>query len=169
RGVGESSLGLPEGTSLYAHWEAMEDAQHYDALLPDVLAAAQALHAAVGPAPRRVLLGYSLGAILAGMASAESGATHVVGISPPVAKVSLASFAGCALPKLFLGGDDDFAFDARRFLEMYRELPEPRAFRPLPGADHFFRQEEERVYGELAPFLLGRPGCYLSDSDGGLP
>jgi len=157
RGVGGSSLRLPAGASRYAHWEAMEATRRYDALLPDARAAGEALRDAAGTLPRRALLGYSLGAILAGMAAEGVGATHVIGISPPVAKVSLGAFQHCRLPKLFLGGDDDFAFDGERFQEEFARLPDPRAFRSLPGADHFFRQEEERVYRALAPFLLGAP------------
>lgn len=155
RGVGESTLALPEGTSRYAHWEAMESSRRYEQLLPDARAAFGALLAAVGPTPRRVAAGYSLGAILAGMVAVEAGATHVLAISPPVAKVSLEALRGCTLPKLFVGGDDDFAFDARRCQEELSALPEPRAFLALAGADHFFRQEEERLYRSVAPFLLG--------------
>lgn len=155
RGVGESSLRLPSGTSRFGHWEAMENERAYAMLLPDVHAAAAALAGAVPGAARRALVGYSLGAILAGMAAAATRATHVIGISPPVAKVGLEAYRSCALPKLFLGGDDDFAFDRSRFDEEFALLPEPRAFRALRGADHFFRQEEERVHRALAPFLLG--------------
>jgi alpha/beta superfamily hydrolase len=79
----------------------------------------------------------------------------VLGISPPVARVGLAALSGCALPKLFVGGDDDFAFDAQRLREELARLPGPREFLPIPGADHFFRQEEERLYRIVAPFLLG--------------
>jgi alpha/beta superfamily hydrolase len=155
RGVGESTLVLPAGTSRYAHWEAMESARSYEQLLPDALAACAALLGAVGRVRRRVAAGYSLGAILAGMVSVEAGATHVLCISPPVVKVGLAALSGCPLPKLFVGGDDDFAFDAARLRQELAALPGPREFVPIPGADHFFRKEEERLYRTVAPFLLG--------------
>ncbi|MBW2314454.1 MAG: alpha/beta fold hydrolase, partial [Deltaproteobacteria bacterium] len=145
RGVGESTLRLPEGTSSFAHWEAMEGERSYGQLLPDANAAWATLLDAVGPVPRRVLAGYSLGAILAGMLARECDATHVLGVSPPVAKVGLDAFRSCTRPKLFVGGDDDFAFDGERFQREFEQLPEPRRFISLPGADHFFRQEEDRL------------------------
>jgi alpha/beta superfamily hydrolase len=157
RGVGESTLELPEGTSLYAHWEAMEAEQRYDQLLPDGRAAWAALVDAVGDTPRRVLAGYSLGAILAGMLAPDCDATHLLGVSPPVAKVGLDAFRACARPKLFVGGDDDFAFDTARFHAEFERLPEPRRFVPLPGADHFYRQEEDRLWAAVADFVGREP------------
>jgi len=153
RGVGNSTLRLPEGRSLFAHWEAMQDERSYERLLPDARSAWYALLEAVGSTPRRVLAGYSLGAILAGMLAAECDATHVLAVSPPVAKVGLETFLGCTRPKLFVGGDDDFAFDPARFQAEFERLPEPRCFVSLPGADHFFRQEEDRLYQAVAAFL----------------
>jgi len=153
RGVGESSLRLPEGTSLFAHWEAMEEDQRYEQLLPDARAAWAALAEAAGATPRRVLAGYSLGAIVAGLLARECDATHVLGVSPPVAKVGLEAFRECRRPKLFVGGDDDFAFDAARFRAEFERLPAPRRFVSLPGADHFFRQEEDRLYEAVAAFV----------------
>jgi len=155
RGVGKSTLQLPEGTSRFAHWEAMEDERSYERLLPDVRSAWLALREAAGPTPRRVLAGYSLGAILAGMVAGETDATHVLAVSPPVAKVGLEGFLGCTRPKLFVGGDDDFAFDQARFQAEFDRLPEPRRFVSLPGTDHFFRQEEDRLYEAVAGFLEG--------------
>lgn len=155
RGVGESTLRRPDGVGLYAHWEGMERDRRYEVLLPDARAAWQALGQAVGPLPRRVVLGYSLGAILSGMLAAEVDPTHVAGVSPPVAKVGLEAFQSCTLPKLFVGGDDDFAFDRARFDADFARLPEPRDFVCLPGSDHFFRQEEERVWEAIAGFVLG--------------
>jgi alpha/beta superfamily hydrolase len=153
RGVGESTLSLPAGTSLYSHWETMETEQRYEQLLPDARAAWITLREAVGETPRRVLAGYSLGAILAGLLARECDATHVLGVSPPVAKVSLDAFRSCTRPKLFVGGDDDFAFEEARFRAEFERLPEPRRFVALAGADHFFRQEEDRLYEAVAGFL----------------
>jgi alpha/beta superfamily hydrolase len=131
----------------------MEREQRYDALLPDARAAYDTLAAAVPAPPRRLVVGYSLGAILAGLLAPHVDATHWVGVSPPTARVSLAPWRALALPKLFLGGDADFAFDRERFDAEYARLPEPRAFVALPGADHFYRKEEERVYAGIRAWL----------------
>jgi len=163
RGVGDSTLALPEGTSAFAHWEAMEEERRYEQLLPDARAAWAALHEAAGATERRVIAGYSLGAILAGLLARECDATHLLGVSPPVAKVGLDAFRSCTRPKLFIGGDDDFAFDRARFCDEFARLPEPRRFVSLPGADHFFRQEEDRLWEAVAGFVGGGdPRCYPS-------
>ena len=153
RGVGSSEIALPAGTSRYDHFAAMERGQRYEELLPDALAAYRTLEDAAGALPRRVVVGYSLGAILAGMLGARVGATHLAGISPPVARAPLDTWRGCAQPKLFVGGDADFAFDVARFRDAYAALPEPKRFERLEGADHFYRKEEERVFDALARWL----------------
>jgi alpha/beta superfamily hydrolase len=161
RGVGESTLALPPGHSSYEHFEAMEREQRYEALLPDARAALAALAGAAGTGPP-VVVGYSLGAILAGMLAAEAegsralpAVSRLVALCPPVARAELGPLRDLALPRLFLGGDGDFAFDVEAFLAAYATMPGPRGFLRLPGADHFFRGEEERVYRALAPFLHG--------------
>jgi hypothetical protein len=159
RGVGESAIELPPGTSLHDHFAGLERERRYEELLPDCAAAWHALQAASPGAPVRAIVGYSLGAILAGRLAAAVDATHVAAISPPVARVSLEWLRDCALPKLFVGGDRDFAFDVARFDAEYAALPEPKRFVLLPGSDHFYRKEEERVFGIVADFLsLQRSG-----------
>jgi alpha/beta superfamily hydrolase len=159
RGVGASPIVLPAGTSVHDHFAALERERRYEELLPDCAAAWRVLDAASPGAPQRAIVGYSLGAILAGRLAREVDATHVVAISPPVARVPLDWHRGHALPKLFVGGDRDFAFDRARFEAEYARLPEPKRFVGLAGSDHFYRKEEERVFGALAEFLsLQRTG-----------
>jgi alpha/beta superfamily hydrolase len=100
-----------------------------------------------------VIVGYSLGAILAGGLAAAVDATHLVAISPPVARVSLEWLRDCPLPKLFVGGDRDFAFDLVRFDAEWAGLREPKLFVRLAGSDHFYRKEEERVFDAVSDFL----------------
>jgi alpha/beta superfamily hydrolase len=159
RGVGASPIDLPRGASVHDHFAALERERRYEELLPDCAAAWRALAAAAPGAERRAIVGYSLGAILAGRLAREVDATHVVAISPPVARVSLDWHRGHALPRLFVGGDRDFAFDRDRFEAEYAQLPEPKRFVGLAGSDHFYRKEEERVFGAVAEFLsLQRTG-----------
>ena len=153
RGVGASPIELPPGTSLHDHFTALERERRYEELLPDCAAAWRALSGASPGAPRRAILGYSLGAILAGRLASGVDATHLVAISPPVARVSLEWLRDCPLPKLFVGGDRDFAFDVARFDAEYATLREPKRFVLLPGSDHFYRKEEERVFAVVSEFL----------------
>ena len=154
-GVGESGIDLPPGTSIYDHWSAMEQEQRYEELLPDAVCAFEHLRQAVGSPEHRAVLGYSLGAVLAGMLAWKVDATHLVGVSPPVTRVSLDPYCGQLIPKLFVGGDGDFAFERERFDAEFARLPEPKGFVPMEGCDHFYRKHEEQLYRAVAPFLLG--------------
>lgn len=152
RGVGNSTLTLPEGTAVYEHFQRMEDEQRYDWLLPDAVAALATLRSFFG-CPRTVYVGYSLGGVLAGMLSGITPPHALVSISPPVKKVPLNVFNTDAFPRHFVGGDNDFAFLRETFQEQYDALPEPKSFQLLEGSDHFFRKEEERVYSAIAHVL----------------
>ena len=155
RGVGNSELELRDDQSPHAYWAALEEQRRYDELLPDVSAAWKTLQRATGGAGRSVLLGYSLGAVLAGMFAADTDVSQLIALSAPVAKVPLDVYRECHAPKLFINGDNDFAFDSAMFDEAYAALPEPKGYILLKGSDHFFRKEEERVFEHIRAHLLG--------------
>jgi len=152
RGVGHSTLALPAGTAAYDYFQRMEEELRYDLLLPDAEAAMHALRTFC-PCPRMVYVGYSLGGVIAGMLARRHPPDSLVAISPPVKKVPLTVFDTDAYPRHFVGGDNDFAFLYDQFQEQYAELPEPKSFELLAGADHFFRKEEERVYAAITHVL----------------
>ena len=145
RGVGNSELVLPDGLSLYAYWEDMEREHRYEVLLPDALAAAEFLIQASG-VQRWSIVGYSLGALLAGMVARHARPDRIVAISPPVRKVPLPPDYGDGVPKTFVFGDADFTLDPEAFRRDYDLLQEPKSFLCLSGMDHFFRKFEERLY-----------------------
>jgi hypothetical protein len=149
RGVGESEVNLPEGTTCYAWFEAMENERRYEVFVPDAVAAMACLCEAVPDATNRFLIGYSFGAVLAGMAASQTPATAIVAISPPVTRVPLDVYDDCALPKYFLAGNMDFVFDEGVFLEAYQGMPDPKAWIPMPGCDHFYRGDEARLAAEI--------------------
>lgn len=153
RGVGGSLIDLPQGVSTYDHYAEMEARQQYQQLLPDATDALTFLRAATKGIQKRTVLGYSLGAILAGMMDPQLGATNLLCISPPNARVSLELFNHCTLPKVFVGGDRDFAFDLDAFRHAFEGFPPPKTFVPLDGLDHFFRGQEDKVYDTLRPYL----------------
>jgi alpha/beta superfamily hydrolase len=148
RGVGSSTIDLPRGVSLFEYWEDMEREHRYDQLVPDMLSAAGFLLLASG-AQRWTLVGYSLGALLAGMAIHDIRPDRIVAISPPVGKVRLPTDYGGDIPKTFLFGDSDFAIDSEEFLKQFERLRGPKQFVCLQGADHFFRKLEERLYQSI--------------------
>jgi len=154
RGVGKSSLTLPPGQTSYAFFQDIEAQQDYQHFLPDCTAAWQALTQAA-PALPGILVGYSLGSVLAGMLASTLQPARIVGIAPPTARVSFDIYRNCHVPKCFLAGDADFAFDEAKFLQAFEAMPQPRVFIPMPGSDHFFRLEEPRLYESCRSFILG--------------
>lgn len=154
RGVGKSSLTLPPGQTSYAFFQDIEARQDYQHFLPDCAAAWQALtHAA--PGLPGILVGYSLGSVLAGLLASTVQPSRIVGIAPPTARVSFDVYRDCQLPKCFLAGDTDFAFDEAKFIHAFDAMPQPRTYIPMPGSDHFFRLEELRLYESCRNFILG--------------
>lgn len=152
-GVGKSTIDLPPNLSPFDHWQAMEQKRSYTELVPDAVEAYAYLQRTCGSPPRRVVAGYSLGAALAGMMLPHVDATHVTAVSHPTARISLDAFIPLRIPKLFIAGDQDFAFDPERFQQEFAQLPDPKRFIHLTGCDHFFRKQEERVYTPLARTL----------------
>lgn len=155
RGVGLSEMRLEPGESRFDHFAAMEAAQRYEELLPDARAACETLAATTPDAPRRVILGYSLGAVIAGMLARVASATHLIGVSPPVRRAALFPHGDFTASKFFVAGDDNFAFDWAMFKEQYGAASPPKAYCRLAGCDHFFRREEERVFQTVAPYVFG--------------
>lgn len=154
RGVGKSAIDLPTGISLFDHWTQMEEDQNYDDLLTDARNALGFLRAAVPETAEIIVIGYSLGAILAGMLETGGVNDKVAAIAPPNAKAELKGFQENTAAKLFVAGTEDFAFDRESFLRDYASYPEPKAFVEIAGADHFFRMQEQRVYAAIAPFIF---------------
>lgn len=153
RGVGKSVLPLDPGDTVYAHFQRMEEKLDYALVLPDALAARAALYR-IAPDAKMLYVGYSFGAILAGMLSLIEPPTAIAAISPPVRRVPLAPYRTCVVPKHFVHGDDDFAFEEHEFQKQYAALPEPKTCAYLEGSDHFFRKEEERVYEAVRAHLI---------------
>ncbi len=153
RGVDGSTLSLPPGTSRHDYFSGLEERREYERLLPETFAAIAHLRQAA-PGLEPLLVGYSLGALLAGWMTPETGLLRVVCISPPNTRVSLDAFRNLTIPKVVLGGDRDPFFYPAGFQKDFADWPEPKAFLPFPNADHFFRGEEERLFQTLRPHLI---------------
>lgn len=152
-GVGHSAIKLPDDLSLYGYWARLERERRYQELLPDAKSAYRFLQDAAPNAKERLVIGYSLGAFIAIMLAQSEGPTHLIGINPPIAKASLPSLPDTPIRMLFVGGDEDFAFDPQAFEERLRDLGDAVTLQSLPGCDHFLRQREETVYEALAAWL----------------
>ncbi len=156
RGLGESTIELPTGLSRYDYFAEMEAQHDYAPLLLDAAAALDWLAACTQGIPQGPLIGYSLGAMLAGMMPLEHGHPSLIAISPPNKRLPTACFAENPLAKLFLGGGNDFAFDARALEKELPQLSGRNEFLSLPQCDHFFRGEEEDLFDHMKRFLFVR-------------
>lgn len=153
RGVGQSAIHLPDATSAYDYWATLECERRYEEIMPDISAAAEFLDSVLPQRQERVLLGYSLGAILAGIAWERLGKPLIIAVSPPTAQVKLTAYHRCTSPKLFVTGESDFAFDENRFQVDFENIPQPKTRVTMRGCDHFFRKEEEKLFQFVKPFL----------------
>jgi uncharacterized protein len=61
--------------------------------------------------------------------------------------------AGCAIPKLFLSGDDDQFAPAAQLAERVDSASEPKQLLFIPGADHFFTGQLDPMQKALAGWL----------------
>lgn len=156
-GVGNSTLALAAGDSAYEYWARLEAGQHYSAALPDAQAARAFLCAAV-PDARVGYVGYSFGACLAILLAGVHAPDWLNAISPPVSRAPLDGVENLTMSSLFIAGDRDFAFERERFEGIFARVPGARAFVELSGSDHFFRQDEARVYDALCLWLSGEGG-----------
>ncbi len=153
RGVGESGIALPEGLSRYDFFAKMEAERSYGPLLEDALAAHRWLAKNANLMPMGPVVGYSLGAVLAGLMARESPVSSIIGIGPPNRRLAMDCFERCPAQKIFVGGDHDFAFDMGLFELEMRQFPGSNTFLFFPNADHFFRGQEDALYALVRPAL----------------
>ncbi len=152
-GVGNSTSHITGDAALYKHWDDMEKEQRYEELLPDAHAALTYLRHCAGNQLPVVILGYSLGAILVGMLANNEVCHQLIAIAPPNAKATLRDFDHCTVPKLFIAGDNDFAFDKEAFLNLFEGYPSPKSFIEMTDTDHFFRKQEEELFQHILPAI----------------
>lgn len=157
-GVGESTIELPEGVSLFDYWARLERERRYDELLPGSESAYHFLQSTVPAAKKRVVVGYSLGAILALQLAHIETVTHIAGISPPILKVAeLPPVKGGHISQLFIGGDRDFSFDPDAFEKILDASNVHAPLERIADCDHFFRRREGEIFRILEDWIGVQP------------
>jgi alpha/beta superfamily hydrolase len=152
RGVGGSGLNAPEGMSAYAWFSQIESERRYDVFLPECRGALEFLRKAT-PGTPVIVVGYSLGAVLAAMLAPVVPITALIAISPPNARISIEAFEECAMRKLFIAGGRDSFFDSTAFSAALDRFPLPKTLKTFPASDHFYRGEEEALYQTIQAWL----------------
>lgn len=155
RGVGRSTLAMPESATVYEYWARLEDRKDYRAALPDSIAALDYLAGALPPETPVGYIGYSFGCCLATLLAGTHPPARLAAISPPVNRARLEGLGQLAMPVRFVAGDRDFVFDPALLRAPFAGIPGPKSYVELDGCDHFFRKQEERVYQAIRTLFLG--------------
>jgi alpha/beta superfamily hydrolase len=115
----------------------------------DVRAALDAL-AARYPGVPLLLAGFSFGAWVGlPVGCADARVTHLIGAGAPVSLLQADDLASCVKPKLIVQGEHD-QYGSRPALEAwFARLPEPKRLSIVPGADHFFTQQQSELAAAL--------------------
>ena len=115
----------------------------------DIRAALGAL-AARYPGVPLLLAGFSFGAWVGLPVGCEDPrVTHLLGVGVPVALLRADELADCAKPKQIIQGELD-QYGPRPALEQwFARLPQPKALSVVPGADHFFTQQQSELAAAL--------------------
>jgi len=123
----------------------------------DVKAAISFVSALQQVHPGRIgLAGYSAGAGFAlPIGSDDARIKALAAVSPPLAMFDFDFLNGCLKPKLLLLGSRDDLIPAHQFLEFCRNLPEPKEYETMAGADHFWRGYEAGLAARVAAFFTG--------------
>jgi alpha/beta superfamily hydrolase len=101
------------------------------------------------------LAGYSFGAMVGALvAGLDARVKAVALISPPLDTEQIELLKKCTVPKLIVGGsEDDVALPEE--IEMWsNELPEPKQFHIIEGANHFWQGYEDTVAETVKTFML---------------
>lgn len=154
RGVGNSTRREAAAEPPLAFFRRMEAQHDYRVLLPESEAALDFLLRSIASPLPLTVAGYSLGTIMAGLLAIRRPHFQIVGISPPNTRVSMECFNDCTASKVFVGGTADPFYQEAKFGEQLKRMPEPKALLSFPGADHFYRGEEEALFQRIRPFLV---------------
>ncbi len=119
----------------------------------DVRAALDYL-AARYPGVALCLAGFSFGAWVGlPVGCADPRVRQLVGVGVPVSLLGAAALADCRLPKLILQGERDQYGPLAALLPWYAALPEPKRLIVVPGADHFFTEQQADLRATIADYF----------------
>ena len=101
---------------------------------------------------RLALCGYSFGAAVAiPVADIDERVQAIAAISPVFEFPGL--LKSYARPKLFICGEEDEFINHQELGRIVSELPEPKGYECIPGADHFWRGVEKELEAKSGRFF----------------
>jgi alpha/beta superfamily hydrolase len=122
----------------------------------DVEAALSFISTVKGVNSKRIgLAGYSAGAGFAlpvGLNDVRIKA--MAAVSPPLSMFDFDFLKVCPKPKLLISGGRDNFTSADQFLEFCQNLPEPKEYESIEGADHFWWGYESGMAAKVTAFFI---------------
>ena len=153
RGVGNSESRLDNIAEEYKYWEDILNNDNYTDALVDATSAINYLESTVGTS-RLFITGYSFGAIVAMMLSAENENIRAfAAISTPFGRFSPALLSGCKKPKLFICADNDFASSIEEVKKGMLSISEPKILDVIESCDHFYIDRELEIANKVYDFF----------------
>ena len=100
------------------------------------------------------LVGYSAGAVFAFPIGADDlRIKALAAVSPPFTMSSFSFLKDCLKPKLLICGSRDDFTSAGQFIAFCQNLPDPKEFVVIDGADHFWLGHESDLATRVADFF----------------
>jgi len=100
------------------------------------------------------LAGYSAGAGFAlPVGFNDARITALAAISPPLPMFEFDFLKSCPKPKLLISGSRDDLIPTDQFLEFCQNLPEPKEYESIEGADHFWWGYESSLAAKVTAFF----------------
>jgi uncharacterized protein len=121
----------------------------------DVRAAISFLGSQKGVDPDRIgLAGYSAGAAW-GLSSAynDKRVKALAAVSPPLPMFDFKFLRDCLMPIFLISGGEDSLIPEDDFSAFCRDLPGPKEYLVVPGADHIWWGYEKTLAGKVADFF----------------
>ena len=119
----------------------------------DVRAALDYL-AARYPSVALCLAGFSFGAWVGlPVGCADLRVRQLVGVGVPVSLLGAAALADCRRPRLIVQGERDQYGPLSTLLPWYAALPEPKRLIVVPGADHFFTEQQAELRAAVSGYF----------------
>jgi len=83
----------------------------------------------------------------------DTRVTQLVGVGVPVRLLRVEALTTCAKPKLIVQGELDQYGPSGELREWFARLAEPKALAVIPGADHFFTEQQHELRAAIDAYF----------------
>ena len=101
------------------------------------------------------LAGYSFGtSVIVPVAVGDERVKLLALVSPALSDSGWEQLKGYTKPKFLIVGENDFVIPRQRFRQEIKDIPEPKQYQIISGADHSWRGFEEEVAQKVSQFFV---------------